>query len=58
LKASDDLRSTFARVADELHHQYLLAIPAARLDGTVHRLDVRVHRAGLTVRARHSYVAD
>jgi VWFA-related protein len=58
LRADDDLRATFSRVADELHHQYLLAFPASRLDGTVHRLDVRVRPADLSVRARRSYVAN
>jgi VWFA-related protein len=52
-----DLRATFTRVADELHHQYVLGFTPAELDGRVHELDVRVHRAGLTVRARKSYVA-
>ena len=58
LKAGDDLRATFSRVADELHHQYLLAFSATHLDGTVHRLEVRVRPPGLSVRARRSYVAD
>jgi VWFA-related protein len=58
LRAGDDLRSTFSRVADELHHQYLLAFTATRLDNTVHRLDVRVRRPGLTVRARRTYLAN
>ncbi len=34
--------STFARVADELHHQYLLAFTPVTLDGTMHTLDVRL----------------
>jgi Ca-activated chloride channel homolog len=52
-----DLASTFALVADELRHQYLLGFTPARLDGSVHRLEVRVTRPSLTVRARRNYVA-
>ena len=57
LSRTDDLASTFARVADELHHQYLLAIPASAADGKLHTIDVRVRPSTLTVRARRSYVA-
>jgi VWFA-related protein len=58
LDSTDDLRSTFARVADELHHQYLLAFSAGKLDRRIHRLDVRVRQPQLTVRARKTYLAD
>jgi hypothetical protein len=58
LRSSDDLRTTFARVADELHHQYLLAFNAPRQDHTLHRLEVRVRQPHMTVRARRNYVAD
>jgi Ca-activated chloride channel family protein len=54
----DDLGATFTRVADELHHQYALAFPPPKLDGEVHKLDVKVLRPGLTARARRSYVAE
>jgi Ca-activated chloride channel family protein len=57
LKRSDNLLSTFQRVADELRNQYLLGFSPAVLDGKVHRLDVNVKRRGLTARARRSYVA-
>jgi VWFA-related protein len=57
LQHTDDLRATFARVADELHHQYLLAFTTDRLDDRVHELQVRAKRPDLSVRARHSYVA-
>jgi hypothetical protein len=56
LSRADNLTTTFARVADELHHQYLLAFPAAT-DGQVHQVEVRTTRAELTVRARRSYLA-
>lgn len=54
---SQDLGPTFARIADELHHQYVLGFVPALLDGKVHELDVRVKRSGLTVRARKTYTA-
>ncbi len=57
LDSGEHLQSTFARIADELHHQYLLAFTAATLDNTLHRLDVRVRNPGLTVRARRGYLA-
>jgi VWFA-related protein len=57
LRTTDDLASTFSRVADELHHQYLLAFTATSLDGTAHRLDVRLRDTSLTPRARKSYMA-
>ena len=52
-----DLRATFARVADELHHQYLLGFAPKKLDDKEHKLQVRLSRSDLTVRARRSYVA-
>jgi Ca-activated chloride channel family protein len=57
LRRTADLNATFSRVADELHRQYVLGFTAANLDGKVHKLDVRVKRPGMTVRARKSYVA-
>ena len=52
-----ELNSTFTRVADELHRQYLISIEPAVLDGKVHKLEVRVKPPGMTARARQSYVA-
>ncbi len=57
LRASDDLGKTFARVADELHHQYLLAFPAPTLDGAMHSIEVRVRQGNYKVRARKGYLA-
>ena len=54
---AEDLASTFARVADELHRQYALGFEPTTLDDRVHRLDVKVKRPGVRVRARQSYVA-
>jgi VWFA-related protein len=52
-----DLGETFARVAAELRHQYLLGFAPAALDGGVHRLEVQVKAPGCRARARKSYVA-
>jgi VWFA-related protein len=57
LTRTDDLASTFARVAEELHKQYALGFEPARLDGKTHKLKVRVKKDGMTVRARKTYVA-
>lgn len=57
LQSTNDLGSTFARVADELHRQYAMGFSPEKLDGKTHKLDVRVKRTGMTARARRSYVA-
>jgi VWFA-related protein len=57
LTRTADLASTFARVVDELHHQYLLGFTPQKLDGKSHTIDVHVKGEGLTARARKSYVA-
>jgi VWFA-related protein len=57
LTATDDLSPTFTRVADELHRQYLLGFVPEKLDGKAHKLDVRVKGAGLSARARKTYIA-
>jgi Ca-activated chloride channel homolog len=57
LKKTDELGATFTRVAQELHSQYVLGFSPEKLDGKVHKLDVRVKRPGMTARARRSYVA-
>lgn len=57
IKAGQDLDAAFARVADELHAQYLLGYAPPKRDGKVHKIDVRLTRAGLKPRARRSYVA-
>ena len=41
-----DLAATFARVADELRRQYVIGFSPAELDGKLHRVEVRVGRAG------------
>ena len=57
LSQTADLAPTFSRVATELRSQYLIAFTPPALDGKVHKLDVRVNRQGMTVRARKSYLA-
>lgn len=57
LKATADLNSTFTRIAQELHSQYVLGFSPAVLDGKVHKLTVNVKRPGMKARARKSYVA-
>ena len=52
-----ELAPTFSRVAQELRSQYLIGFAPASLDGKVHKLDVKVTRPGMTVRARRSYLA-
>jgi Ca-activated chloride channel family protein len=58
LRATDEMNSTFTRIATELHWQYVLGFTPQVLDGKVHTLDVRVKRRHMTVRARKSYVAE
>jgi Ca-activated chloride channel family protein len=53
-----DMSTTFERVADELHSQYLLGFSPGALDGASHKLEVKVSRHGLTARARRSYIAE
>jgi VWFA-related protein len=57
LRKTAELGPTFTRVAQELHSLYTLGFTPTALDGKEHRLDVRVQRPGVTVRARKSYVA-
>jgi Ca-activated chloride channel homolog len=57
LKKTDELGSTFTRVAQELHSQYVLGFSPAVLDNKVHKLEVRLKKTGLTARSRKSYVA-
>jgi Ca-activated chloride channel homolog len=57
LQKTDQLAPTFTRVAQELRSQYLIAFAPETLDGKVHKLEVRVKRPDVTVRARKSYTA-
>jgi Ca-activated chloride channel family protein len=57
IRPSDDLAQAFARVADELHGQYLLGYVPPKRDGKSHDVQVRVASKGLKPRAKKSYVA-
>ena len=57
IRFGQDLAAAFARVADELHSQYLIGYAPPKRDGKEHDIDVRVSQRGLKPRARKSYVA-
>jgi Ca-activated chloride channel family protein len=57
LTKAAELASTFTKVAAELHSQYVIGFAPTQLDNRVHKLLVKVKPAGLTARARRSYVA-
>jgi VWFA-related protein len=58
IKYGEDLAAAFARVADELHSQYLLGYAPPKRDGKVHAINVRlVTQGGMKARARKDYVA-
>ena len=57
IRPGEDLGAAFARVADELHSQYLVGFAPPKRDGKVHDIEVKVTERGLTPRARKSYVA-
>jgi Ca-activated chloride channel family protein len=57
LKKTDELTSTFTRVAQELHSQYVIGFSPEVLDGKIHKLEVRVKKAGMNARARKTYIA-
>jgi Ca-activated chloride channel family protein len=57
IRFGEDLGAAFARVADELHSQYLIGFAPPKRDGKVHDVNVRVSQKGLKPRARKSYVA-
>ncbi len=57
LTRTEALASTFARVAEELHRQYALGFEPTALDDKTHKLEVRVKKPGMKVRARKSYIA-
>ena len=57
LKKTDELTTTFTRVAQELHSQYVLGFTPQVLDGKVHKVEVKLKKPGMLARARKSYVA-
>ncbi len=58
LDKKDQLTTTFTRVSEELHSQYLIGFSPEARDGKVHKLEVRLKKPVMKVRARRSYVAD
>jgi Ca-activated chloride channel family protein len=54
----DDMNSIATVIAEELHSQYVLGFVPQTLDGKLHKLDVRVKRPRLKIRARQSYLAE
>jgi len=57
LRTSADLAATFARVADELRRQYLIGYEPPKLDNKMHKIEVRIRKGGMKVRARKEYHA-
>ena len=57
LTSPHDLAATFARVANELHHQYALGFTPEKLDGKMHELTLHLSQPELVARARKRYLA-
>lgn len=57
IRPRDDLGAAFARVAEELHSQYLLGFAPPARDGKRHKIEVKVPNRDLKPRARKNYVA-
>jgi len=57
LKKSSELASTFTKVAQELHSQYVIGFTPLQLDNRVHKLTLKMKQPGMTARARRSYLA-
>ena len=57
LKRATDLASTFTKVAQELHSQYVIGFTPTLLDNKVHKLMVKLKQPGMTAQARRSYLA-
>ncbi len=57
LTSPSALASTFAKVADELHHQYALGFTPEKLDGKMHDLTLHMSLPDLTARTRKRYLA-
>lgn len=57
MNRAENLESTFAGVADELHHQYALGFEPPKLDDHMHKVEVKVSKPGMKARARKEYFA-
>jgi VWFA-related protein len=51
------LEAAIARVADDLRDQYVLGFEPTKMDGAIHRIEIRPHEAGHRIRARTGYAA-
>lgn len=57
VESSDDLRDAFRRIVQDFRNRYILAYTPEGVEaGGFHRLDVRVKRRGLNVKARPGYI--
>lgn len=57
IRPRDDLGAAFAKVADELHRQYLIGFVAPAADGKVHKLEIKITKPDMKPRARKTYQA-
>jgi VWFA-related protein len=57
IRPRDDLGAAFAKVAEELHQQYLIGFAAPNPDGKLHRIEVKLSNRDLRARARKNYLA-
>ena len=57
LNGREDIAETFARIADELHRQYMLGFTPPVRDGKIHTVEVRMRNPSLRSQARKTYVA-
>ena len=57
IESSDDLRGAFRRIVQDFRSRYILAYTPEGVEaGGFHRLDVRIKRRGLSVKARPGYI--
>jgi len=57
LKETDEINTTFTRIATELHLQYVIGFTPQKLDGKIHQLEVKVKKKNFRVQARKNYLA-
>ena len=57
LERDADLEATFARVIEELRHQYEIGYLLPKADGKLHDVEVRVRKPGMKARAKKNYRA-
>lgn len=57
VREGGDMHAPFADIMQQLRQQYVLGFTPKELDGKRHKIEVRVKRPGVEVKARASYVA-